>query len=74
MPVWVPAGDFKLTGEILVPSSVTIQGAGMWHTNFVGDEALYVQAARRVRFTLRDCAPIRRPKPSRRLLRKRSVS
>jgi hypothetical protein len=52
-PVWVPAGDFKLTGEILVPSSVTIQGAGMWHTNFVGDEALYVQAARRVRFKLK---------------------
>jgi hypothetical protein len=49
----VPAGDYKLTGEILVPSSVTIQGAGMWHTNFVGDEALYDQAARRVRFKLR---------------------
>jgi hypothetical protein len=52
-PVWVPAGDYKLTGEILLPSSVTIQGAGMWHTNFVGDEALYGQAARRVRFKLK---------------------
>jgi alpha-1,3-glucanase-like protein len=51
--VWVPAGDYKVTGEILVPSSVTIQGAGMWHTNFVGDPALYDQAARRVRFKLR---------------------
>ena len=51
-PVWVPAGDYKLTGEILVPSSVTIQGAGMWHTSFVGDPALYGQAARRVRFKL----------------------
>jgi hypothetical protein len=51
-PVWVPAGDYKLTGEILVPSSVTIQGAGMWHTNFVGDPALYGQSARRVRFKL----------------------
>ena len=51
-PVWVPAGDYKLTGEILVPSSVTIQGAGMWHTNFVGDPALYGQPARRVRFKL----------------------
>jgi hypothetical protein len=50
--VWVPAGDYRLTGEILVPSSVTIQGAGMWHTNFVGDPALYGQSARRVRFKL----------------------
>jgi hypothetical protein len=24
----------------------------MWHTNFVGDESLYKQAARRVRFKL----------------------
>ena len=51
-PVWVPAGNYKLTGEILVPSTVTIQGAGMWHTNFVGDELLYKQSARRVRFKL----------------------
>lgn len=55
--VWVPAGDYRLTGDILVPSSVTIQGAGMWHTTFVGDAALYGQADRRVRFKLvgRDC-------------------
>jgi hypothetical protein len=51
-PVWVPAGDYKLTGDILVPSTVTIQGAGMWHTTFVGDEKLYDQPARRVRFKL----------------------
>jgi hypothetical protein len=51
-PVWVPAGDYKLTGEILVPSSVTIQGAGMWHTSFVGDPMLYDRAERRVRFKL----------------------
>ncbi len=50
--VWVPAGDYKLTGDILVPSSVTIQGAGMWHTTFVGDSSLYDQSARRVRFKL----------------------
>jgi Pectate lyase superfamily protein len=50
--VWVPAGDYKLTGEILLPSSVTIQGAGMWHTTFVGDRSLYDQATRRVRFKL----------------------
>ena len=50
--VWVPAGDYKLTGDIVVPSGVTIQGAGMWHTTFVGDAALYPRPARRVRFTL----------------------
>ena len=50
--VWAPAGDYKITGDILVPSSVTIQGAGMWHTTFVGDAALYGKADRRVRFKL----------------------
>ena len=50
--VWVPEGEYRLTGEILVPSSVTIQGAGMWHTTFAGDATLYGQAARRVRFKL----------------------
>lgn len=51
-PVWVPIGDYKLTGDIIVPSSVTIQGAGMWYTTFVGDRALYDQPKRRVRFKL----------------------
>lgn len=50
--VWVPPGDYKLTGDIIVPSGVTIQGAGMWHTAFVGDAALYGRADRRVRFKL----------------------
>jgi hypothetical protein len=51
-PVWVPAGDYRITGEILVPSNVAIQGAGPWHTTFVGDPALYGDPARRVRFKL----------------------
>jgi hypothetical protein len=50
--VWVPPGDYKLTGDIVVPSQVTIQGAGMWYTTFVGDETLYGDASRRVRFKL----------------------
>ena len=50
--VWVPPGDYKLTGDIIVPSDVTIQGAGMWYTTFVGDAQLYGQADRRVRFKL----------------------
>lgn len=50
--VWVPAGNYKITGDLVVPSGVTIQGAGMWHTIFVGDAALYGNAARRVRLKL----------------------
>jgi hypothetical protein len=50
--VWVPAGDYKLTGDIVLPSDATIQGAGMWHTTFVGDPELYGQPDRRVRFKL----------------------
>lgn len=50
--VWVPAGRYRLTGDIVVPSAVTIQGAGMWETTFVGDEALYRRPDRRVRFKL----------------------
>lgn len=51
-PVWIPAGRYRLTGNIVVPSSVTLQGAGMWYTTFVGDPKLYAQADRRVRFIL----------------------
>jgi hypothetical protein len=49
--VWVGAGTFKITGDIKIPAGVTIQGAGMWHTTFVGDADLYTNASRRVRFT-----------------------
>jgi hypothetical protein len=51
--VWVPAGEYRLTHDIVLPSSTTIQGAGMWHTTFVGDPDLYGDAARRVRFKLK---------------------
>jgi hypothetical protein len=50
--VWIPAGDYKLTGDIVVPSQLTLQGAGMWHTTFVGDEDLYSHPDRRLRFKL----------------------
>ena len=48
--VWLPAGTFKITGDIDVPSDMTIQGAGMWHTTLVGDAAQYVGVNGRVRF------------------------
>jgi len=50
--VWVPAGDYKLSGDIVLDAPVTIQGAGMWHTTFVGDDALYSDPKHRVRFRL----------------------
>lgn len=50
--VYVPEGYFKLTRDIVLEDNDQIQGAGMWHTNFVGDVELYTQADRRVRFKL----------------------
>lgn len=47
--VWIPAGRFKISGDIILPSGVVIQGAGMWHTVLEGDEAAYSKADRRVR-------------------------
>ncbi len=51
--VWVPAGDYVVSQTIVIPSGVTIQGAGMWHTTFWGDPDVYGNAARRVRFKLK---------------------
>jgi len=48
--VWIPAGTFKINGDIKLPSDITIQGAGIWHTIFIGDEAQYTNADKRVRF------------------------
>jgi hypothetical protein len=48
--IWVPRGTFKITGDIDLPSDVTIRGAGMWHTTFVGDDAQYANPGKRVRF------------------------
>lgn len=50
--VWVPEGNYKLTQDVVLHSNITIQGAGMWYTKFVGDADLYDQADRRVRFKL----------------------
>jgi len=49
--VWIPEGTFKISGDIIVPSNVTIQGAGMWHSVLVGDDSLYGEdASRRIKF------------------------
>lgn len=47
--VWIPSGTFKITGDIILPPNITIQGAGMWHSMLVGDETLYTDANKRVR-------------------------
>jgi Pectate lyase superfamily protein len=47
--VWIPAGTFKITGDIVLPANVTVQGAGMWYTQLVGDDSLYANANRRIR-------------------------
>ncbi len=50
--VWVPAGTYKLTGDIVLPAGLSLQGAGMWHTTFTGEGALYGRPDRRVRLRL----------------------
>jgi hypothetical protein len=48
--VWAPAGTYKITGSISLPSNLTVQGAGMWHTTFTGDAGAYATASSRVTF------------------------
>jgi hypothetical protein len=47
--VWIPAGVFKITGDINLPENVTINGAGMWYSQLVGDDQLYADPNKRVR-------------------------
>jgi parallel beta-helix repeat protein len=47
--VWIPAGNFKISGDITLPAGLHMQGAGMWYTTLVGDNKLYGSAERRVR-------------------------
>jgi len=48
--VWVPPGNYLVSGDIDVPAGTTIQGAGMWYTTFVGDPTKYSNQYQRVRF------------------------
>jgi len=48
-PVWLPPGNFLITGAVNLPTGTTLQGAGMWYTTLSGSASLYnVQPARRV--------------------------
>ena len=46
--VYLPPGNYKITGLINLPSNVTVRGAGMWYTTLVGDPTLYSSSSRRV--------------------------
>ena len=46
--VWLPPGTYKITGNISLPSDITIQGAGMWYATLAGDPELYTNPSRRV--------------------------
>jgi hypothetical protein len=41
MSVWMPAGNYLITGSINLPSNTTVQGAGMWYTTLLGSASLY---------------------------------
>ena len=46
--VWLPPGNYKITGTINLPANRTLQGAGIWYAALVGDATLYTNSARRV--------------------------
>jgi hypothetical protein len=49
--VWMPAGTYIITGSINLPSSTTVQGAGMWYTTLLGKASLYnTTPSRRITF------------------------
>jgi len=47
--VWIPAGTFIITGDIILPAHITIEGAGMWYSELEGDEKSYTSVNKRVR-------------------------
>lgn len=46
--VWIPPGNYKITGTINCTSGKTIRGAGMWYSTLVGDPSLYGTPSRRI--------------------------
>lgn len=48
--VWVPPGTFLISGDIAIPAGTTLQGAGLWHSTFIGDPAKYAGERGRIRF------------------------
>lgn len=48
-PIWIPSGEYKITGDLILPANITIKGAGIWYAVLKGDQRLYTNANRRVR-------------------------
>jgi Pectate lyase superfamily protein/Divergent InlB B-repeat domain len=46
--VWIPSGNFLITGTINLYSNTRMSGAGMWYSRLVGSPALYTTPSRRV--------------------------
>ncbi|HWF19891.1 MAG TPA: glycosyl hydrolase family 28-related protein [Verrucomicrobiae bacterium] len=46
--VWIPPGDFLITGTINLYSNTKLLGAGMWYSRLVGSPSLYTTPSRRV--------------------------
>ena len=50
MTVWMPPGQYLITGTVTLPNNGKIQGAGMWYTTLIGSPSLYnTSSSRRVR-------------------------
>ena len=47
--VWIPKGTYTISGDIILPSNITVKGAGMWYSTLSGNEKLYSDANKRVR-------------------------
>lgn len=47
--VWLPPGEFKVTGDLKIPPNTVLQGSGMWHSTLIGDIAAYADSKTRVR-------------------------
>lgn len=47
--IYMPAGEFIISGDIILPSNIVIKGAGIWYTVLKGDATVYDQPGRRVR-------------------------
>lgn len=47
--IYMPAGEFIISGDIILPSNIVIKGAGIWYTVLKGDAAVYDQPGRRLR-------------------------
>ncbi|HXI85004.1 MAG TPA: glycosyl hydrolase family 28-related protein [Verrucomicrobiae bacterium] len=46
--IYLPPGNYKITGAITINGNKTVQGAGMWYTTLVGDTNLYGTVNRRI--------------------------